>query len=168
MIAILPLIVLVFRYKRFSKLTHADLPLIEEVEMQKMKNFSKIAIIVFFVFTVLSFVPYGILVANINAANGWSLAITVVGLIIAGIFDFRAEGIKKRGISKSAPDAQNKGNVRWYHVVVAVLFPYVGLPWGIVNLCRKRRQSGIMMVIIGGILFLFMLMPIIIAIIQGE
>jgi hypothetical protein len=161
MFAILPLIILVYRYKRFSTLTHLDLPLIEEVDMQKMKHFSKIALVVFIVFTVLSFVPYGTNTTIVNAANRWSLAITVVGLFIAGIFDFRAEGIKKRGMSKTAYETENKDNVRWYHVLIALFIPYVGIPWGIVNICRKRRRSGITMVIIGGIILLATLIPII-------
>ncbi len=32
--------------------------------------------------------------------------------------------------------------VRWFHVVIAILFPCVGLVWGIVNLVHGKRRSG--------------------------
>ena len=33
------------------------------------------------------------------------------------------------------------------HVWAAVLFPYVALPWGIINLCRGKKRSGLFMVL---------------------
>jgi hypothetical protein len=37
--------------------------------------------------------------------------------------------------------------IRWYHVVFAVMLPYVALPWGIINLLRRRRRSGLFLLI---------------------
>lgn len=53
-------------------------------------------------------------------------------------------------LKEPAPVTVSDG-VQWYHIVVAVMIPYFGLPWGIVNLVRKRRKSGIMMTTISGI-----------------
>jgi len=38
--------------------------------------------------------------------------------------------------------------IRWYHVLFALLLPYAALPWGIVNLVRKKRRSGLLMTIV--------------------
>jgi hypothetical protein len=38
------------------------------------------------------------------------------------------------------------GQIRWFHVVFAILMPYVAIPWGIVNILRRRRRSGIFLV----------------------
>ena len=42
--------------------------------------------------------------------------------------------------------------IAWYHILVAIFLPYVGLPWGIMNLVKRRPRSGRMMAIISGIL----------------
>jgi hypothetical protein len=44
-----------------------------------------------------------------------------------------------------------KGQLRWYHILVSILIPYVGLVWGIINLATKRRKSGLVMTLISGI-----------------
>jgi len=157
MIAILPLIMLVVRFSNFSKLTLGELPLIGEGELQDMKRYSKIARDVFIVFTVLSFVPYAVLGVGVSAANYWSLGVTVVGLISAATFDLKAERIKKRGKPAQA-QAQKEDQVRWYHILAGLVFS-IGLPWGIVNLCRRRRKSGLTMVIIGCVMFLLGTIP---------
>lgn len=38
--------------------------------------------------------------------------------------------------------------IRWFHVVFAILMPCIAIPWGIVNLCRGRRRSGILLVVV--------------------
>jgi hypothetical protein len=38
--------------------------------------------------------------------------------------------------------------IRWFHVVFAILLPYVAIPWGIVNLVRKKRRSGILLIVV--------------------
>ena len=50
-------------------------------------------------------------------------------------------------------------DLRWYHDFFPVMLPYIGLPWGILNLCRSRFSSGLTMVIISlvvlmGVLYL--------------
>jgi hypothetical protein len=161
MIALLPLIFLIFRLKQFLKLTLAELPKLSAAELDTMKRFSKIALVVFGFFTVVSFVPYALFVVGLPAANWWSAGITVLGLVLAGVFDFRAERIKKRGAEKVT--SQKEDRTRWYHVVVSIILPCVGLPWGIVNLCRSRRKSGLTMVITSSIVLLISFLPILLA-----
>ena len=53
-------------------------------------------------------------------------------------------------------------DLRWYHVFIPVMLPYIGLPWGIINLCRSRFSSGLTMIIISlvvliGVLYLIWL-----------
>jgi hypothetical protein len=38
--------------------------------------------------------------------------------------------------------------IRWYHVLVAVLLPVFAWLWGVVNLIRRKRRSGRLMIII--------------------
>jgi hypothetical protein len=45
------------------------------------------------------------------------------------------------------PKGQKEDRTRWYHVLVSIILPCVGLLWGIVNLCNNRRKSGLTMVI---------------------
>jgi DNA-directed RNA polymerase subunit RPC12/RpoP len=40
------------------------------------------------------------------------------------------------------PTLAERDPIRWYHVVFAVLLPYVSVPWGILNLFRGHRRSG--------------------------
>ena len=161
MIALLPLIVLIVRLNQFLKLTLAELPKLSTEELESMKRFSKVALAIFGVFTVASFVPYAILGTGVPAANGWSAGITVLGLVVAGVFDLKAERIKRRGAEHVT--GQKEDRTRWYHLVVSIILPYVGLPWGIVNLCRSRRKSGLTMVITSSIVLLIVFLPIILA-----
>ena len=55
---------------------------------------------------------------------------------------------------------ETRGDIQWYHVVVAIIIPYVGLPWGILNLVRKRRRSGLLMTTVSGGLLLSLLVVI--------
>jgi hypothetical protein len=161
MIAILPLILLLVRRSHFKKLTLDDLPLLSETELNTMKKASKTAILIFIAFTVMSItLPLIMFPGNQQAAFNISLAITVVGLVGAGVFDLKAERIKNRGRPAML---QKEDQVRWYHILVSILLPYIGLPWGIVNLCRKKKKSGATMLIISCILLLFILIPIILA-----
>jgi hypothetical protein len=45
------------------------------------------------------------------------------------------------------------GQIRWFHVVFAIFMPLVAIPWGIVNLLRKKRHSGILLVVVPIIIF---------------
>lgn len=161
MIAILPLILLLVRRSNFRELTLNDLPLLSETELNAMKKASNTAILIFVAFTVLSIaLPLIVFPNNQRAAFNTSLVVTIVGLITAGVFDLKAERIKNRG-RPAIP--QKEDQVLWYHVLVSVLFPVFGLPWGIINLCRKKKKSGATMVIISFILILsIMLIPIIV------
>ncbi len=42
--------------------------------------------------------------------------------------------------------------VRYFHVLVAIVLPFIGLPWGIINLFRRRVSSGLVMTIISGVI----------------
>ncbi|MBL9114338.1 MAG: hypothetical protein JNJ83_04975 [Verrucomicrobiaceae bacterium] len=44
-----------------------------------------------------------------------------------------------------------RDELRWYHVLVAIVLPYVGIPWGIIHLIKERRRSGMSMILISGI-----------------
>lgn len=47
--------------------------------------------------------------------------------------------------------------IRWFHVVFAIAVPYVGLPWGIMNLIRRKRRSGLLLVVVSIIVFVLAL-----------
>ncbi len=46
------------------------------------------------------------------------------------------------------PVAASVDAVRWYHIVIAILFPYWGVPLGIVDLLRGQRRSGKLLIIL--------------------
>lgn len=52
-----------------------------------------------------------------------------------------------------APSPIEQDPIRWFHVVFALLLPYVAAPWGIVNLVRGKRRSGILLLVIPAVLF---------------
>ena len=74
-------------------------------------------------------------------------------------------------VSKSAIDApplqvaavegESKDRARWYHLLLAVMLPYVALPWGIVNLCLKKKGSGLMLTIPSAIMLLIIVIAIV-------
>ena len=43
--------------------------------------------------------------------------------------------------------------IRWFHVVFAICVPYVGILWGIVNLVRGKKRSGILLLVVPVIVF---------------
>jgi len=45
------------------------------------------------------------------------------------------------------------GQIRWFHVVFALFLPCVAIPWGIVNLLRRRRRSGIFLVAVSVVVY---------------
>lgn len=47
---------------------------------------------------------------------------------------------------------------RGYHLLIAVMLPYVALPWGIVNLCFRKKSSGLMLTIPSAIVLLIMVL----------
>lgn len=53
--------------------------------------------------------------------------------------------------------------LRWFHVVFAVLLPYVAIPWGIVNLVRGKKRSGLVLLIVSIVLVATMVVIILIA-----
>ena len=153
MIALLPFILLWVRMSHFKKLTVAELPKATEEDLQKMRSASKTAFFIMLACTVLSFLPYGFTYESQAAAQTGTIfmwGITIFGVVVSSIFDQKAHNIKKRCQSDIAKSAE-RGQLRWYHVVVSILLPYVGLPWGIINLITKRRKSGLVMTIISGI-----------------
>lgn len=164
MIAILPFIILWVRMSRFGKLTLADLPRATEDDLQQMRKASKTAFFIMLGFTVLSFFPYfGVsTVREQDTATDISLVLAFAGLITAAIFDLKAERIKKRCRDESQIVA-TKGDIRWYHVVVAIVIPYVGLPWGIINLVLGRRSSGLLLTILSACLLALFFLPILLS-----
>jgi hypothetical protein len=44
--------------------------------------------------------------------------------------------------------------IRWYHIVVGLFFPYIALPWGIINLVRGKKRSGAALTITSAIVLL--------------
>jgi hypothetical protein len=155
-IPILPLILLAVRLSHFGKLTVNDLPSLLEEDLRTMWRSSQVAFIVMLAFSGLSFVPYACLASD--AANPWSLGITCLGLLIAAVFDLRAERIKRRGQPTTAKGgnprtAVEQDPIRWYHIICAVICPYAAAPWGVVNLVRGKRRSGRLLLLIPAALF---------------
>lgn len=173
MIALLPLILLWVRMGHFKALTVVQLPKATEEDLQKMQGASRTAFFIMLACTVLSFLPYVFLpskpvyfigmdkgtyesqAANYNSAvytaNFCIYAFTFGGILISAFFDQKAHNIKKRCQSDAAKFAE-RGQLRWYHVLVSILLPYVGFAWGIINLVTRRRRSGFVMTIISGVL----------------
>ncbi len=176
MIAIIPFIILWVRMAKFGSLTTANLPGATQENIEQMRKASKTAFIIMLVGTILSFLPYAFVpnkpvygssdeVNTYNSAaftaNAFMIAFGVGGLLVAACFDYKAERIKKRCRTKAIADgtisaetvsAENSA-IRWYHFVFAILMPYVGLPWGIVNLVRKRYRSGLMLIFVSIVMF---------------
>jgi len=163
MFALVPFVLLAVRLSHFSQLTVNDLPSLSEDDLQRMRRSSQVALILMAVFSGLSFVPYGCIAGD--DARFWAFGITCVGLAIAAVFDLKAERIKRRGLPGTALGFNDEP--RWYHVVIAVMLPYVALPWGIVNLVRGRKRSGFILVVIPAVLFLFALITILVIYGQG-
>ncbi len=82
------------------------------------------------------------------------------------------DGYFKRKVKRAWYEHERKGNprvtvpamsaaeriasldpIRWFHVVFAIAMPYVGFPWGIVNLVRKKRRSGLLLVVVSIMVF---------------
>lgn len=101
MVAILPLIILLVRLRTFLSFSTDELPALTEGEVSKMKSASKTAVAIFICVTLASFVPYGLSDLSVAKANLWSFGIAMIGLIVAALFDRKAERIKRRGIEMS-------------------------------------------------------------------
>ncbi len=96
MIALLPLLILILRYRKFSRLALA----LRSDQGNRMRRYSKLALFIFIGVTIASFIPYAIL-RTVEEANRLSLGITIFGIFVAAVFDFSAERIKRRlGIKK--------------------------------------------------------------------
>lgn len=180
MFPIIPFILLWVRLAHFRKLTTAQLPRATEDDLRLMRKASTTAFYIMLGFTILSFVPYGFMSAGhvepaVYGVNGViqqerygsggagyiSFVVAIVGLLVAAVFDFKAERIKKR--CRVETPGTTTDEIRWYHVLVAVMLPYVALPWGIVNLVKKQRRSGLVLVLISS----FLLFVTVVAIVIG-
>jgi len=159
MIAILPLIILVVRLKKFLGMTSEELPHASADDIASMKSASKTAMAIFAVVTVLSFIPYGMEKLTQDQATGWSLGITVVGLFIAAFFDLKAERIKRRGAG-TPPTPRDA--IRWYHWVFVIVLPHIAVFWGIVNLIMRKKRSGLVLTL-GSIIWFALITGIMIA-----
>jgi hypothetical protein len=185
MFPIIPFILLWVRLAHFRKLTTAQLPRATEDDLRSMRKASTTAFYIMLAFTILSFVPYGFMsVGHVEPAvygvNGIiqqerhvpgeagyvSFAVAIFGLLVAAVFDFKAERIKKR--CRAETPGSTIDEIRWYHIVVAVMLPYAALPWGIVNLVKKRRRSGLVLVLISGFLLLVAVVTIVIGVSSGK
>jgi TRAP-type C4-dicarboxylate transport system permease large subunit len=156
MIAIVAFIILWVRMSRSTKLTIVELPRATEADLQQIREASKTAFFIMLGFTLVSFIPFVALPPEGTQAQAYAAVIAIVGLFIAAMFDLKSERIKKRCRAESeAAQAAASGGIRWFHIVFAVLMPYIGLPWGIVNLIRKRRRSGLALVLISAFMLLF-------------
>jgi hypothetical protein len=60
-------------------------------------------------------------------------------------------------------EGESKDRARWYHLLLALVLPYVALPWGIVNLCMKKKGSGLMLTIPSVIILLITLIAIVLS-----
>jgi len=73
---------------------------------------------------------------------------------------FSKHGIGRKVLQRRHPESilALMNEPRWYHVVIAVMFPYAALPWGIVNLVCGKRRSGWVLVIVSLVVFIFILL----------
>jgi ribosomal protein L37AE/L43A len=60
-------------------------------------------------------------------------------------------------------EGEGKDRAQWYHLLIAFILPYVAFPWGIVNLCKKKKGSGLMLTITSAIMLLILFISIIFA-----
>lgn len=58
------------------------------------------------------------------------------------------ENTKDERIASRDPRIASRDPIRWYHVFFAIFVPLIALPWGIVNLVRKKRRSGLLLIVI--------------------
>lgn len=72
-----------------------------------------------------------------------------VGYFVAAAIA-KAPTVPAKDSSSTTPTlaSTRRDESRWYHAVAAIIFPYLALPWGIVNLIRGRSRSGWMLVIV--------------------
>ena len=61
----------------------------------------------------------------------------------------------------AAVEGESKDRARWYHLLLALMLPYAALPWGIVNLCMKKKGSGLMLAIPSAIILLIIIITLI-------
>ena len=76
------------------------------------------------------------------------LCAAVVCFVAAAIAKAPAPPAKDSSVTTLTPPSTRRDESRWYHAAAAIVFPYVALPWGIVNLVRGRYRSGWMLVIV--------------------
>ena len=145
--------VLYIRFYYFRGFTKEMLPLLDDNDRKRMVALSRNALNVSILALVLSIVLAAVpsILKDAGAAAviprgvvQWgSLALTIAGLAIAATLDLKADKIRRRGLG-AKPTADS---IRWYHIFFSVLIPYVALPWGLVNLVRHRKKSGLTMLL---------------------
>ena len=77
------------------------------------------------------------------------------------IIEVSRSAIDEPPLQVAAVEGESKDRARWYHLVVALMLPCVALPWGIVNLCLKKKGSGLMLTIASAIMLLMMVIAIV-------
>jgi len=73
---------------------------------------------------------------------------------------FMKDGVGRKLLERRQPESALAllNEPQWYHFVAAIMFPYVALPWGIINLVRGKRRSGLLLVIVSLALFVVVLL----------
>jgi hypothetical protein len=80
------------------------------------------------------------------------------GCVLAGVAG--GGGVVRQGDSASRPapgpaaDAAGPRparGIRWFHFPVAALVPFVGLPWGLVELLRERWKPGLVLSVLSAL-----------------
>lgn len=152
---LIPLLILVVRLLSFARLKTVDLPNIAASDFKRMKLFSGIAFGLFWIFFLSSFFAY--FFCRDGRGPFWQGIILVTGIVTAGGFDLYAGKIKKLGEPFDKP---SEDLVRWYHVILALCVPFVGLPWGIVRILKGKNKTGIVLLLFGSYWYWSMLLAI--------
>lgn len=75
--------------------------------------------------------------------------------IAALVLVWTAVGAIVRSVSSVAASRATLDEAHWYHMIVAMMLPYVAVVWGIVNLSRGKYRSGHMLLVIPLVLLAF-------------
>jgi hypothetical protein len=145
---------LIVRMLSFNKLTIKELPRANKHDLQEMRDASKTALIVFAasaLFNLLTpaFLPS--LQLEHETVARFLPVINGIGFLSAWVLDLKAEGIKKHG-RDGTQSAAAAGEIHGYHILVGVFLPFLALPWGIVDLFRKRFPSGLTLILISALM----------------
>lgn len=72
---------------------------------------------------------------------------------------------KEPWLAEQSLVTENFDLILWYHYVIVILFPYVGIFWGIVNLIRRRTRSGLLL-LLGSIIWYVIVTALIITLVS--